>query len=155
MIFTINLRTCPLFHLMCGLIKWRWKPKEGLVWIMDSMISGQMSALESILWDWSWHRITADPYAGLISVSIKRRSSKWAATEKRKEKAARSIFAHLIDTLSRHMPKEVRSRELLIVSCGYRPWDQNCRRTLLTQLTDRFFGRNSPSHGIFSCKRLT
>ena len=29
-------------------------------------------------------------------------------------------------------------------------WDQNCRRTLLTQLTDRFFGRNSPSHGIFS-----
>ena len=43
---------------------------------------------------------------------------------------------------------------IIIVSCGYRPWDQNCRRTLLTQLTDRFFGRNSPSHGIFSCKRL-
>ena len=42
---------------------------------------------------------------------------------------------------------------IIIVSCGYRPWDQNCRRTLLTQLTDRFFGRNSPSHGIFSCKR--
>ena len=40
------------------------------------------------------------------------------------------------------------------MSCGYRPWDQNCRRTLLTQLTDRFFGRNSPSHGIFSCKRF-
>ena len=40
-----------------------------------------------------------------------------------------------------------------LMSCGYRPWDQNCRRTLLTQLTDRFFGRNSPSHGIFSCKR--
>lgn len=41
---------------------------------------------------------------------------------------------------------------LEIVSCGYRPWDQNCRRTLLTQLTDRFFGRNTPSHGIFSFK---
>jgi len=41
-----------------------------------------------------------------------------------------------------------------LMSCGYRPWDQNCRRTLLTQLTDRFFGRNSPSHGIFSCKRF-
>ena len=75
----------------------------------------------------------------------------WAATRKRK--AARSI---LIDTLSRHMPKEVNDpiAGLIVASCGYRPWDQNCRRTLLTQLTDRFFGRNSPSHGIFSCKRL-
>lgn len=39
----------------------------------------------------------------------------------RKEKGKSRSLDLRIDTLSRHMPKEVRSRELLIVSCGYRP----------------------------------